>query len=163
MYFMTTFWVSIDLVWIDSTLVQAHNPDMDLRLEKESENKTQRTPCLEELVGLALHKEELEKWIGCGQQPTHVPTVGPWVMGGWLDSVLRLHSFCRLKQQCLLFQMFTVSSAFAEVQMHWAGMHWVGVGLNVTSGLVMCKSIKWEYKCQAVLFTLESGCEKKRL
>ena len=34
---------------------------MDLRLEKESEKKTQRALCLEELVGLALHEEELGK------------------------------------------------------------------------------------------------------
>ena len=46
---------------IDSTLVRAHNPDMDLRFEKESEKKTQRTFCLEGLVGLALHEEELGK------------------------------------------------------------------------------------------------------
>ena len=46
---------------IDSTLVLVHNPDMDLRFERESENENQRMLCLEELVGLVLHKEELEK------------------------------------------------------------------------------------------------------
>ena len=45
----------------DSTLARARNPVMCLRLEKESEKENQRTVCLERLVGLALHKEELGK------------------------------------------------------------------------------------------------------
>ena len=40
-------------------------------------------------------------------------------------------------------------------------MHWAGVGLNITRGLVMCMSIKWEYVCRAVSLTLKSGCKRK--
>ena len=72
-------------------------------------------------------------------------------MGGFLNSVLQTHSFCSLKQYGLLFQTVTVPSAFSEDQTRRAGMHWTGVGLNVTHGLVMCKLSKWEYVCWAVL------------
>ena len=36
-------------------------------------------------------------------------------------------------------------------------MHWAGVGLNVTRGLVACKFIKWERGCWAVSLTLKSS------
>ena len=46
---------------INSTLVWALNPDMDLRFEKDPEKENQRMFCLKELVGLAPQKEELGK------------------------------------------------------------------------------------------------------
>ena len=38
--------VCVDLACIDSTLVRAHDPDVDLRLEKNLKRKTQRVVCL---------------------------------------------------------------------------------------------------------------------
>ena len=116
--------------------------------------------CLERLVSLVFHKEDpgkMEKLRSKAYAHTCYWKPGD---GGSSDSILQLHSFCRLKQQCLLFQMFTAPSAFTEVQMHRAGMHWAGAGLNVTCGLITCKSIKWEYKCWAVSLTLKSGCKR---
>ena len=51
----------IETFCIDGTLAQAHDPDMCLRCLKRSEIETQRTLCLEALVGLAPHKGELGK------------------------------------------------------------------------------------------------------
>ena len=119
--------------------------------------------CLKKLVSLAPHKEELGKMNK--SRSTAYARTRCWKPGdgGSPDSILQTHFFCRLKQQHLLFQMFTVSSAFTKVQTRRAGMHWAGVGLNVTHGLVMCKLIKWEYVCRAVSLTLESGCGKRKL
>ena len=51
----------IEMCCIDSALARAHDPDECLRCLKKSEMKAQRTLCLEALVGLAPHEEELGK------------------------------------------------------------------------------------------------------
>ena len=161
---MTSSWVCVDIASNDSTLALARNPIICLRWRKKPEKKNQRMICLPQLVGLALVKEDLGKMNKLWSITyTRIYWWIRVVMGGCLCSILWLHSFCRLKQQHLLFQMFTVPSTFTKVQTCRASMHWAGVGLNITHGLVTCKSIKWEYKCQAVSLTLESGCKRKRL
>ena len=55
----------IETSLINSALARAHDPDMCLRcfffFKKKSEMRAQRTLCLEALVGLAPHEEELGK------------------------------------------------------------------------------------------------------
>ena len=114
--------------------------------------KTQRALCLEALVGLAPHEEELGKNGYTEVNNLHSRVLlNPIADGGLtLDSVLLTLSCCRLKQYRLLFQTVTVPSTFSEDQMRRAGMLWAGVGLNVTRGLVTSKLIKWEIVCWAV-------------
>ena len=84
--------------------------------DEGSEIKAQRTLCLEALVGLAPHEEELGK-----NEYTEVSNLCSCVLSNpvcrWgvdYDSVLWTHSFCSLKQHGLLFQTVTVPSTFSE-------------------------------------------------
>ena len=106
--------------------------------------KIQRALCLEALVGLAPHEEELGKNECTKVNNLHLHALSNPGDGGSSDSVFWTHSFCSLKQHGLLFQTVTVPSTFSEDQIHWAGMLWAGVGLNVTCGLVTSKLSKWE-------------------
>ena len=100
--------------------------------------------CLEALVGLAPHEEELGRNGYTVVNNLHTRVLSIPDVDGLPYSVFWSHSFCSLKQYGLLFQTITVPSTFSEDQMRQAGMHWTGVGLNVTCGLVTCKLSKWE-------------------
>ena len=92
--FVTTSWVSVSLASNDSILTQARNPIMCLRFEKKSENKTQRTICLPQLVGLALVEEDLGKMDKLWSTTyTHACCWIQMVMGGWLIAFCGLTPF----------------------------------------------------------------------
>ena len=100
--------------------------------------------CLEALVGLAPHEEELGKngYSEVNNLCSRV-LVKPFADGGLtLDSVFWVHFCCRQKPCDLLFQITTIPSAFSEDQTRRAGKHWAWDGLNVSRDLVTCSFVK---------------------
>ena len=96
--------------------------------------------CLEVLVSLAPHEEELGKneYSEVNNLRSRV-LVKPVADGGLtLDSVFRVHFCCRQKPRDLLFQVTKVPSTFSEDQTRRAGKHWVWDGLNISCDLVTC-------------------------